>query len=294
MHPCGWRNSAGTCCENGVVVPGQYYEADHELRSPSGGRCRGSKIPANAETISRGSGEDACLNGTKMPWTFSWHFIFLICWIKKHWCWVHRQPERYSNKAVRKLKAHGHDVVAVAKRSALIDEVPVLDTLPELHDIDTVTLYVRPWSSAEYYNYLMQLHPKTHHFQSRAEKCRVGKNGGRKRNRGAGSVYSFIVDRTIDQRHRYLQSQCRPITLSTWRSVFHTYGRELSQSNFQVIGIAENNVTTNAISEKLKTSAASVTDTCSKNYPAKTHSLWKYYGVSLTEKGKKTRQGPDP
>lgn len=84
-------------------------------------------------------------------------------------------PERYSNKAVRKLKAHGHDVVAVAKRSALIDEVPVLDTLPELHDIDTVTLYVGPDHQPEYYNYLMQLHPKRIIFNPGAENAELEK-----------------------------------------------------------------------------------------------------------------------
>ena len=43
-------------------------------------------------------------------------------------------PERYSNRAMLKLRAHGHAVVAVAKRKAIVGDV---ETLMLLHLIFT-------------------------------------------------------------------------------------------------------------------------------------------------------------
>ncbi|MFI5171732.1 MAG: metal-dependent transcriptional regulator [Chitinophagales bacterium] len=56
---------------------------------------------------------------------------------------------------------------------------------------------------------------------------------------------------------------------------------------FKLSEMNRNNVTTNAISEKLKTTAASVTDMLKKLSGKKLLHYEKYYGVSLTEKGKK-------
>jgi predicted CoA-binding protein len=70
------------------------------------------------------------------------------------------KPERYSNKAVRKLRQYGHPVVALAKREGMIDDTHIVTGLPELTDIDTVTLYVGKEHQPEYYNYIMNLHPK--------------------------------------------------------------------------------------------------------------------------------------
>ncbi len=56
---------------------------------------------------------------------------------------------------------------------------------------------------------------------------------------------------------------------------------------FKLSEMQKNNVTTNAISEKLKTTAASVTDMLKKLSGKNLIHYEKYYGVSLTEKGKK-------
>jgi DtxR family transcriptional regulator, Mn-dependent transcriptional regulator len=56
---------------------------------------------------------------------------------------------------------------------------------------------------------------------------------------------------------------------------------------FKLSELQNGNVSTNAISEKLTTSAASVTDMLKKLAGKKLIHYEKYYGVSLTEKGKK-------
>jgi uncharacterized protein len=70
------------------------------------------------------------------------------------------KPERYSNKAVRKLRQYGHPVVAIAKREAMIDDTHIVTGFPELLDIDTVTLYVGQEHQDEYFNYILSLHPR--------------------------------------------------------------------------------------------------------------------------------------
>lgn len=69
-------------------------------------------------------------------------------------------------------------------------------------------------------------------------------------------------------------------------SISHTEENYL-KAIFKLSELQKNNVTTNAISEKLKTSAASVTDMLKKLSGKKLIHYEKYYGVSLTEKGKK-------
>ncbi len=69
-------------------------------------------------------------------------------------------------------------------------------------------------------------------------------------------------------------------------SISHTEENYL-KAIFKLSEMQKNNVTTNAISDKLKTTAASVTDMLKKLSGKKLVHYEKYYGVSLTEKGKK-------
>jgi hypothetical protein len=55
------------------------------------------------------------------------------------------KPQRYSNKAMRKLLAHGHQVILVANRGDTIDGLPVYQLaqlLSKPPSIDTITVYV--------------------------------------------------------------------------------------------------------------------------------------------------------
>ena len=69
-------------------------------------------------------------------------------------------PERYGNKAARKLKAYGHEVVAVGKRESKIDDINIGKEFPSVKDVDTVTLYLNPDNQKEYYEKIIALHPK--------------------------------------------------------------------------------------------------------------------------------------
>ncbi|SDE93032.1 CoA-binding protein [Chitinophaga filiformis] len=69
-------------------------------------------------------------------------------------------PTRYSYLAVSRLTAHGHPVLAIGKREAQIGDTPVTKEHPVAADVDTVTLYMNPMLQREYYDYILQLHPK--------------------------------------------------------------------------------------------------------------------------------------
>lgn len=69
-------------------------------------------------------------------------------------------PERYSNMAVNRLTAKGHPVVAIGNRAAAIGDIPVIKEHPQLDNVDTVTIYLNPGLQKEYYDYILQLHPR--------------------------------------------------------------------------------------------------------------------------------------
>ncbi|MBE0649708.1 MAG: CoA-binding protein [Bacteroidales bacterium] len=70
------------------------------------------------------------------------------------------KPERFSNKAIRRLKRYGHPVEAIGLRPGEVDGVVFKTGFPKLKGIDTVTLYVGPARQPEYYDYLISLEPK--------------------------------------------------------------------------------------------------------------------------------------
>jgi uncharacterized protein len=69
-------------------------------------------------------------------------------------------PARYSYLAIQRLRKYGHPVVAVGRKVGVVADVSITkEHLPE-KDIDTVTLYLNPTNQVEYYNYILNLHPK--------------------------------------------------------------------------------------------------------------------------------------
>ncbi|MGX5820808.1 CoA-binding protein [Chitinophaga lutea] len=69
-------------------------------------------------------------------------------------------PERYSFLAVNRLRANGHPVTAIGNREGQIGDTPIVKEHPVLKDVDTITLYLNPMRQAEYYDYILGLHPK--------------------------------------------------------------------------------------------------------------------------------------
>ena len=70
------------------------------------------------------------------------------------------KTDRYANKALRKLLAYGHNVVAIGNRSGEVEGVKIVTDHEPFKDIDTVTLYLRPSNQKQYYDYILGLKPK--------------------------------------------------------------------------------------------------------------------------------------
>ena len=78
-------------------------------------------------------------------------------------------PSRYSYLAVNRLRSHGHPVVAIGKKNAMVADVPIEKQKKEWNDVDTVTLYLNPTHQQQYYDYILSLKPKRIIFNPGAE-----------------------------------------------------------------------------------------------------------------------------
>lgn len=67
---------------------------------------------------------------------------------------------RYSNKAIKLLRAYKHDVVAVGREMGNVSGIEIEHNMPEASDIDTVTLYINPTHQEAYYDSLLKLKPR--------------------------------------------------------------------------------------------------------------------------------------
>ena len=80
------------------------------------------------------------------------------------------KPERYSNRAVRLLFEHGHEVVPVNPGISSIEDIPVISKLEDLSGhVDTVTLYVSAERSSVLKDAIIHLHPDRVIFNPGAE-----------------------------------------------------------------------------------------------------------------------------
>lgn len=78
-------------------------------------------------------------------------------------------PERYSNRAVRKLRAYGHTVVAVGRRVGMIDDQPILTAVPDKVQVDTVTMYLNAHNQKAWEPAVLNLSPARIIFNPGAE-----------------------------------------------------------------------------------------------------------------------------
>ena len=70
------------------------------------------------------------------------------------------KPDRYSNKAVRLLREHGHEVIPVHPRLDEVEGWKVIHQLGEIVGaVDTLTLYVGPDVSSAAAEAILQLRP---------------------------------------------------------------------------------------------------------------------------------------
>jgi len=68
-------------------------------------------------------------------------------------------PARYSNLAVKKLRAHQHPVIAIGKKSGQVGDVEIVTDHMPVGAVDTITLYLNPMNQKEYYDYILELRP---------------------------------------------------------------------------------------------------------------------------------------
>lgn len=69
-------------------------------------------------------------------------------------------PDRYSFKAVHRLKANGHEVIPVGIKKGKVAELEI-QSAEQIHNgVDTITLYLGPQNQPAYYNYLIKHKPK--------------------------------------------------------------------------------------------------------------------------------------
>lgn len=78
-------------------------------------------------------------------------------------------PQRYANKAVHSLIAHGHAVVALGKRAGRIGAVPILTELPRDARIHTVTIYLSTANQSAWLEQVLALRPRRVIFNPGAE-----------------------------------------------------------------------------------------------------------------------------
>lgn len=70
------------------------------------------------------------------------------------------KADRYSNQAVRKLRAHDVETVAFGMENGEISGVNIDKELMPYAHIHTVTLYLNPSRQKEFYDYIISLNPK--------------------------------------------------------------------------------------------------------------------------------------
>lgn len=78
-------------------------------------------------------------------------------------------PQRYSNKAIVSLRAHGHDVFAIGNRTGKVKDVGIIVDRPNIDSLDTVTLYLNAKNQQQYYDYILSLSPRRIIFNPGAE-----------------------------------------------------------------------------------------------------------------------------
>ncbi len=69
-------------------------------------------------------------------------------------------PQRYSFLVANRLANHGYPIVMLGLKEGQVADNQIQTGKPILNDIDTVTLYIGPGHQPEWYEYVINLHPK--------------------------------------------------------------------------------------------------------------------------------------
>ena len=78
-------------------------------------------------------------------------------------------PDRTSNMAVRRLIKKGYEVIPVGIHHGNIDGVPMVQELPEIENVNTITIYLRGDKQSEYADQILRMKPRRLIFNPGAE-----------------------------------------------------------------------------------------------------------------------------
>lgn len=84
-------------------------------------------------------------------------------------------PERFAYLAANKLVNHGHSIVNVGIKQGELAGEQILNGMPDLEDIDTVTLYIGAKRQPAYYDWLLSLKPRRIIFNPGTENPELSK-----------------------------------------------------------------------------------------------------------------------
>lgn len=65
-------------------------------------------------------------------------------------------PQRYAFLVANKLVKYGHEIINVGIKKGEVAGAEILNGLPEVDEVDTVTLYVGPQNQEPYYDWLVK------------------------------------------------------------------------------------------------------------------------------------------
>lgn len=69
-------------------------------------------------------------------------------------------PSRYAFRAVQQLKRCGHEAIPIGIKSGIIADIEIQTGFPEIEEVHTVSLYIRPAIQQQYEDYIIKLKPK--------------------------------------------------------------------------------------------------------------------------------------
>lgn len=69
-------------------------------------------------------------------------------------------PERYSNKAIKKLAANNHPIIAIGNKTGLVGNIPIHTAFENTDDVDTITLYLSAKNQIPYIELILAINPK--------------------------------------------------------------------------------------------------------------------------------------
>ncbi len=78
-------------------------------------------------------------------------------------------PDRYSNRAIKLLNKHNHEVIALGLRKGEVDGITIQTDKSSIEPVHTVTMYVGARNQPEYYDFIKNLEPKRVIFNPGAE-----------------------------------------------------------------------------------------------------------------------------